>query len=131
MVINMISDVKKRLFKALTVAGALVLILAGYALFVNIAGFGLPCVFNKMYGIKCAGCGMSRAAAALLRFDIKTAFSYNLAWPLFLIYGIWSGIYIFIRYVVHGESPSLARPLWLNYTMLITIFIYGIVRNFI
>lgn len=44
------------------------------------AGGFLPCIWRKILGIPCPGCGMSRAYTALLAGDIRTAFAMH---PLF------------------------------------------------
>lgn len=125
------ADVKKRLCKALGVVSGALLLLVGYALFFNIFGFGLPCMFQRMLGIECAGCGLSRAAAALLRLDLRAAFSYNAVWPLYVVYALWALPATVIPYVREGRPIDLPRPLWLNYVIFGLILAYGVVRNFL
>lgn len=38
---------------------------------------GIPCLVQKLTGIPCPGCGMTRAALCLLRFDISGALYYH------------------------------------------------------
>jgi len=40
-------------------------------------GYPIPCLFYKLTGLHCPGCGNTRAALALLRLDFPAAFSYN------------------------------------------------------
>lgn len=50
---------------------------------------GWDCVFIEWFGIPCPGCGMSRAAAALLRLDFSAAFGYHplvFAMPYVMVY---------------------------------------------
>lgn len=54
--------------------GAALYFLAVYALF---SYFGITCVFLEVFGIPCPGCGMTRAAAALLRMDFLEAIRQN------------------------------------------------------
>lgn len=121
---------KQRLRKVLLFTGGVLLIL-GYALFVSLAGFGLPCLFKQTLGFECAGCGLSRAAAALIRLDFKTAFGYNAVWPLYLGYVLWAVPAAVIPYVREGRPIDLPRPTWLNWVILGVILAYGVVRNFI
>lgn len=78
------------------------------------------CPLYYFFGIKCAGCGMTRAYKALLRFDLKTAFEYHSLFPipaLLVVYHIFrkkiglnkrienailimSGLMFFIRWIV-------------------------------
>ncbi len=122
---------KRRLKGALLFMSLFVVLLIGYALFVRLAGFGLPCVFQKATGLKCAGCGLSRAAAALLLFDFKGAFAYNAVWPLYLGYCLWAIPSVTIPYVKQGRMIFLPRPLWLNFVVFGLILLYGFFRNFI
>lgn len=123
--------VKKRLMKALGVIGGVILALVAYALFFNLTGFGLPCIYKMLLNIDCAGCGMSRAAAALLRLDFAAAFSYNAVWPLYLGYLFWVVPAVTVPYVREGRPISFPRPVWLNWVVLGCILAYGVVRNFI
>ena len=125
------TNMKKRIYKVLIVVGGGLALLLAYALFVNIFGFGLPCVYKQTLGIECAGCGLSRASAALLRLDFKAAFAYNAVWPLYVGYGVWAALSIVPAYVRNGTPPAFPRPLWLNWTVLGLILAYGVVRNFL
>ena len=122
---------KNRLWKVLAVTGIALLFLIGYALFFNLFGFGLPCVFNRLLGIECAGCGLSRAAAALLRLDFQAAFEYNAVWPLYLGYALWAAPAVSISYVRTGREIGFPSPVWLNYAILGILVSYGVIRNFI
>ena len=39
--------------------------------------FKIPCVFRKLFGISCFGCGMTRALLSVLRFDFLSALKYH------------------------------------------------------
>lgn len=123
-------NMKKRLMGVLLFVGIGVLLLVGYALFVHLAGFGLPCIFQRTVGLQCAGCGLSRAAAALLRLDFKAAFAYNAVWPLYLGYCLWAVPAVTVPYVKSGKVLCLPRPLWLNVVIFGLILAYGVLRNF-
>ena len=40
------------------------------------------CLFRKLTGVPCPGCGMTRAHLAALRLDFRTAFYYHPLWML-------------------------------------------------
>lgn len=47
---------------------------------------GIPCLFRRLTGIPCPGCGLTRALLCLLRGDIRGALAYNaLAIPIFAL----------------------------------------------
>lgn len=49
-----------------------------YILIVIIFYFtGIGCIFQKLFGIACPGCGMTRALASVLRLDFAAAFNYH------------------------------------------------------
>ena len=40
--------------------------------------FDITCMFLEIFGVPCPGCGMTRAALSLLRFDFTGAIRYNI-----------------------------------------------------
>lgn len=73
-----------KLFKFFKKSGLTILVLLGLFLLLVIFGGGL-CVFKRLTGIPCPGCGLTRGFLAILRLDFSSAFSYNiLVIPLFL-----------------------------------------------
>lgn len=67
----------------------------------------LPCILRSLTGVICPGCGMSRAWLALLRLDLRAAFSYH---PMF-----WSVplLALFILYDGHLLSNKRANNIFL------------------
>jgi hypothetical protein len=67
----------------------------GYELFaVVLAMFtridiAIPCLFTKMTGTECLGCGMTRATMSMMQFDFERAWHFNklsfIVMPLLLI----------------------------------------------
>ena len=73
------SNEKNRLPLIIFIVGGMVLLVAilGYG-YVNYKyGIGFPCMSNKIFGINCPGCGMTRAAIAMMRLDFGEAIKYN------------------------------------------------------
>lgn len=48
-----------------------------YAIFIWNTGIMIPCLFRKITGWKCPGCGITGACMALLKGHFTEAFSYN------------------------------------------------------
>ena len=48
-----------------------------YTVLIFRTGFGIPCLFNRVTGLLCPGCGTSRMALSVMRLDIASAFRYN------------------------------------------------------
>ena len=69
--------------------GALFVIFLIYLVF-HLLNIGCPIKF--LTGISCMGCGMTRAFFALLKFDIKGAFSFH---PLIFLMPVMAALYIF------------------------------------
>ena len=112
----------------LTVAAALA-VLVGYVEIFAATGRGFPCILHAVTGWQCGACGLTRAAAALLRLDLAAAFSCNLLWPLFAAYGLWIVVSDAVVYVRTGELRLLPAPWWLHLLLLIAVVGYGILRN--
>lgn len=84
---------------------------------------GIPCIFNEITGLYCPGCGITRAIASLIKFDLYQAFRYNMLIvvfiPLICIYG-------FIKYAL---KKDIKIPNWLWYLILIITILFAILRN--
>lgn len=55
---------------------------------------GPPVCFSRwVFGVKCLGCGLTRAVMHLIHFDVKTAMDYNplcvVALPLMIWFVLW------------------------------------------
>lgn len=87
-----------------------------------------PCFFYKFIGIKCAGCGLTRATYYILNLNFKKAFFFN---PLIFLYIAYI-IYFNFRYII---CKMLKKKISLdNYTcslsiVLIISVLFVIVRN--
>src|SRR5690625_233676 len=71
----------------------LLLLIAGIVylkVFLPIFNIHIPCVFKKVTGLDCPGCGMTRASLALLDGNLYQAFRWNMLIffiaPLLMIY---------------------------------------------
>lgn len=55
---------------------ALLVVVAGlvYGIFVEYTGLAIPCLFRRVTGLKCPGCGITGMCIALMQLDFKTAF---------------------------------------------------------
>ena len=67
------------------------------------ANFFIPCMFNKVTGLKCPGCGMTRAMHYLVNGNIKKEIWYNLMLVPGSLVLLYSG-YRYIRYIVKNEE---------------------------
>lgn len=90
--------------------------------------FFIPCIFYKLTGIKCAGCGMTRAIHNLLNGRIKEAIWYNLMLlPSAVIFSY--STYRYSRYIIKDE-PIVNKPLNIILKIfLVVIIIFMIARN--
>lgn len=92
-------------------------------------GIHIPCVFHKITGLYCPGCGVSRMCMALIKLDFYTAFRSNpvvlCLLPLFVI----SFSVSIIRYIQNGSKKLLKWQnicLWISIVCLVS---FGIMRN--
>lgn len=67
----------RRMHKRLLVSGALVALLLAYYVLVKVTGIGIPCLFNKVTGLECPGCGITHMYMAMFELDFYKAFKYN------------------------------------------------------
>ncbi len=70
-----------------------------YYIFIRVTGLAIPCIFRKITGFLCPGCGITRAILAAVRLDLAKAFAYKLIIALpALAYIIVKNDYVFVRY---------------------------------
>ena len=92
-------------------------------------GYPIPCLFNKITGLSCPGCGNTRAVLALLRLDFSEMLRYNLLFPLEAGYLLWIYVISARRYLKNGGF-SLVTPLpALDWCFLAALLIWWILRN--
>lgn len=119
---------KQRLIKVIRNALILLGIGALYALFFHLTGIGIPCIFNRITGLRCPGCGVTRMCLSLLRLDFKGAFGFNQAVfclsPI-IAFIIGRLIYLYIRY---GKKQDRLTNI-LSYCCIAVLTVFGIARN--
>lgn len=73
-------------------------------------GTPVPCVFHRLTGLYCPGCGNTRAVLALLRGDLAGMLRWNLLFPLEAGYLLWIYLVSVRRYLKTGRF-SIVSPL--------------------
>ncbi len=117
--------VKKRLLRLCLITAALGTAALLYLFLFSHFGIGFPCMFHKLTGLSCPGCGGTRAMAALLTGQWKQALEYNPLILLYLAYGAWFFLSASIRYVRGEADPMLFGPTWIHIVMLIIVLLFG------
>ncbi len=88
---------------------------------------GLPCIFHKITGLYCPGCGITRMFISLFKLNIYQAFRYN---PLVFILLIVSTIYFLVDCLKYGITKEHIKLPKIVYIILLIIVIgFGILRN--
>lgn len=120
-----------RFKRALLNLGIMVLLLAGYAVFAAVTGFGFECPIRAHTGLLCPSCGMTRALADMVRLDLAGAWHHN---PLSLTLMPIAGICVLAfaaRYVYTGKT-DLSLPFKAPAVVIIAAAaLFGILRNII
>ncbi|TLD71502.1 DUF2752 domain-containing protein [Phragmitibacter flavus] len=92
----------------------------------------LPCPFSTVTGLPCAGCGITRATAALLRGDLPLAIHYHPFSPGFFILGLLLTLSAIApapwRSMLVQKIEIIERRTLLPTLFVIAFFVYGILR---
>ena len=91
----------------------------------------IPCIFNKITGLFCPGCGITRMFISIIKLEFYQAFRYNSLIFIYLVFIVLSIIYI-IFYKLFNKKNKIKNILKFNkfiYTILIITIIFGIIRN--
>lgn len=90
--------------------------------------FFIPCVFRTLTGLKCVGCGMTRAVHYLLNGYLQEALWYNFMCIPFILLLIYMD-YRYLCYLIKDERIIDKKTKYILFFFLIILCIFGIVRN--
>lgn len=122
-------DCKPRVYRALTLWIGLPLLGICYGLLVSRIGFGIPCVFRLITGLKCPGCGVTHMALCLLQGDLSGAFYENPAVLMLLPAGMILAIRLTYRYLRTGSKKLTKWENRMIIGMIVLLIGFGIARN--
>jgi hypothetical protein len=89
----------------------------------------IPCLFYKITGLYCPGCGNTRATLALLQLDFADTLRNNLLFPLEIFYLLWVYVCSVRQYLKTGKL-IYASPYPVFDWLFLTLFIlWWILRN--
>ena len=92
-------------------------------------GVGVPCIYNKIFHIKCPGCGMTRASICFFSGDFTGAFQQNALFALIWFEIISVAFKSGILYLKTGHVQIKSINKYFDICVLIVIIVYGILRN--
>ncbi len=100
-----------------------------YLVIFKTTGFALFCPFNKLTGLKCPGCGISRMFLNIFRLDFYSAFLWNpMVFCLLPVGGVMYVLHQY-RYIRYNDKTFKKWENILLYIMIFLLLIFGILRN--
>ena len=100
------------------------------AVFVLLAvSFTVGCPLNRLTGLKCPGCGVTRMILRILHLDFKTAFFYNPA--IFCLVPLWVAAFCtFMLLEKRGKTAAAqkVKNTAVYFSIAVLVF-FGVVRN--
>ena len=103
----------------------------GYYIWLLLTDLKIPCIFYKVTGYLCPGCGITRMIMSALRFDFESAIKYN---PSLFFILPFLGIAYFVeayRYIKSGKNDKTVFSIVIIYSSCIVLLVYSIVRNIV
>lgn len=93
--------------KDLKIFAVILLLGSIYGIWIEITGLAIPCVFRKMTGWLCPGCGITTLCLCLVKMDFRGAYEANpflfLTFP-FLIFELF-----YLRYINKEEESTFSK----------------------
>lgn len=90
-------------------------------------GFSIPCIFYKITGLYCPGCGITRLLFALVNLEFYESFKYN-PWIFILI--VLGLFYLICKLFIFLKFKKIIKiPNYVYITLIIISIIFGIFRN--
>ena len=71
-----------RLYQVLKKGAVILAVGCAYCVWLALTGIGIPCVFHLVTGLKCPGCGVSRACICEAQLNFASAAHYNIAFVI-------------------------------------------------
>lgn len=121
---------KKRIINVIIVFTILLILGLLYAYLFENNIVKIPCIFNKLTGKLCPGCGITRCIISILHGDFIKAYHYNrlvfILLPISFIYFI----YWLYNYII-GNKNYYKIHNWVYILLTIITLAFGIIRNII
>lgn len=90
-------------------------------------GFSIPCIFYKITGLYCPGCGITRLLFALVNLEFYESFKYN-PWIFILI--VLGLFYLICKLFIFLKFKKIIKiPNYVYIILIIISIIFGIFRN--
>lgn len=89
----------------------------------------IPCIFHKITGLYCPGCGVTRMCLALIRLDLSTAFECNRMVFMILPVAFPMVVWQLNRYIQIGNTRFTKWQKSLIWLMVVSLILFGILRN--
>lgn len=101
---------------------------AVYFVFTEVTDIYIPCIFNRITGLVCPGCGISHFCTDIIKLDFYSAFRQNAAVAvLSVIWGIIGLTYLFFRPATLRKNGKVFNVfIWGSVIFLI---VFGVIRN--
>ena len=120
---------KKRMGKTAAILCGMLLLLLCYGLLTEQLGFGIPCIFFRLTGLRCPGCGNTHALRALLHGDLTGALRCNYLLPAEALYVGYLILNTACRYVKTGEYRLSAGSEAAGFVFVGVLLGWWVVRN--
>ena len=102
-----------------------------YGIFVSYTGLAIPCLFRKVTGLLCPGCGVTGMCVALLHLDWRGAFSCHPVLFVLLLPLTAVSICGAAGYVQNGRFRFARWQNLILYVSVAALVIFGVVRNLV
>jgi len=121
--------IRRRIVRVAAVYAALAGAAAACYLFVQKTGMGIPCVFRRLSGFRCPGCGNTRAVTAYVHFRWKEGLRYNYLFPAELGFVLLLAFSSTRRYLKTGVRRVETGNKRLDIGFLFVLMVWWVLRN--
>lgn len=125
------SNIRSRLARIVLYGVGILLIGAAYGVFVHLTGIAIPCVFRKVTGYKCPGCGITHMCMALMNFRFVDAYNSHPMLFVQLPFLLLIALRNLITYVKSGVSRVNRVETIVIYVCIALLLIFTVYRNIV
>ena len=102
---------------------------AGYYIFIRLTGLAIPCIFKAVSGKYCAGCGITRMFLSIFRLDFLSAARNNLLVFVLLFPTAFYGSIKVFKYVKSGEVKYTVYEKVSVIIIFLLMILFWVIRN--
>ena len=119
----------KRIREVIVKLSIILIIGLAYLIWLKTTGIMIPCLFRRITGLYCPGCGITHIFISLSNFDIKGAFAANPVMFILIPFLLLTFIDYIVKYIKYGRAQISRIGNIIIWISIVCLTLFSIIRN--